>query len=314
VTAESHASAIDQHADDAREPRPERRSQEIQRPSDAPGRSSIGVLGERTVWVDCDDPADGGNGPRLTAASSRWPTRSPACPSCSCRPRSRLRGAISVGVVHGQAVLDLNYVEGSSAEVDMNVVMTGVRRGAGQPSRCPSAAPGSTRSWRSPRGASVAWSRSSAAPSKRVPSASSPSRPVLVLATLNPAKGRELIALLGTVPFEIRMLADISGARLPEETGATYAENALVKARVAAELTGAVALGDDSGLEVDALDGAPGVRSARFAGEDATEPQRGVAADRLDGETGRVDRALPRVIALAGGGRPERKRRASPTA
>ena len=110
------------------------------------------------------------------------------------------------------------------------------------------------------------------------------------------------------------MLADISGARLPEETGATYAENALVKARVAAELTGAVALGDDSGLEVDALDGAPGVRSARFAGEDATEPQRGVAADRLDGETGRVDRALPRVIALAGGGRPERKRRASPTA
>jgi XTP/dITP diphosphohydrolase len=99
-----------------------------------------------------------------------------------------------------------------------------------------------------------------------VPSASSPSRPALVLATLNPAKGRELIELLGLVPFEVRLLAEIPGARLPEETGATYAENALVKARTAAEQTGALALGDDSGLEVDALGGAPGLYSARFGG------------------------------------------------
>jgi XTP/dITP diphosphohydrolase len=99
-----------------------------------------------------------------------------------------------------------------------------------------------------------------------VPSASSPSRPALVLATLNPAKGRELIELLGMVPFEVRLLAEIPGARLPEETGATYAENALVKARTAAEQTGALALGDDSGLEVDALGGAPGLYSARFGG------------------------------------------------
>ena len=99
-----------------------------------------------------------------------------------------------------------------------------------------------------------------------MPSESSPSRPALVLATLNPAKGRELIELLGLVPFEIRLLAEIPGARLPEETGATYAENALVKARIAAEQTGALALGDDSGLEVDALGGAPGLYSARFGG------------------------------------------------
>jgi len=99
-----------------------------------------------------------------------------------------------------------------------------------------------------------------------VPSASSPSKPALVLATLNPAKGRELIELLGLVPFEVRLLAEIPGARLPEETGATYAENALVKARTAAEQTGALALGDDSGLEVDALGGAPGLYSARFGG------------------------------------------------
>ena len=99
-----------------------------------------------------------------------------------------------------------------------------------------------------------------------MPSASSPSKPALVLATLNPAKGRELIELLGLVPFEVRLLAEIPGARLPEETGATYAENALVKARTAAEQTGALALGDDSGLEVDALGGAPGLYSARFGG------------------------------------------------
>jgi len=141
-----------------------------------------------------------------------------------------------------------------------------------------------------------------------VPSASSPSRPILVLATLNPAKGRELVALLGSVPFEIRMLADISGARLPEETGATYAENALVKARVAAELTGALALGDDSGLEVDALDGAPGLYTARFGGPGLDDRRRwALLLERLRGVPAPRRTARFRcVIALAGGGCPEK--------
>jgi len=99
-----------------------------------------------------------------------------------------------------------------------------------------------------------------------VPSASSPARPLLVLATLNAAKARELAALLGDVPYEIRRLAELPGARLPEEAGDTYRANALGKARAAARLAGAWALGDDSGIEVDALGGAPGVRSARFGG------------------------------------------------
>jgi XTP/dITP diphosphohydrolase len=135
-----------------------------------------------------------------------------------------------------------------------------------------------------------------------VPSASSPSRPILVLATLNPAKGRELVALLGSVPFEIRMLADSSGARLPEETGATYAENALVKARVAAELTGALALGDDSGLEVDALDGAPGLYTARFGGPGLDDRGRwALLLERLRGVPSPRRTARFRcVIALAG--------------
>jgi XTP/dITP diphosphohydrolase len=91
-------------------------------------------------------------------------------------------------------------------------------------------------------------------------------RPRLVVATLNRAKGRELMALLGDVPYEVVLLADVPGAALPEETGPTYRDNALVKARAAGRATGALALGDDSGLEVDALDGAPGLHSARFGG------------------------------------------------
>ena len=96
--------------------------------------------------------------------------------------------------------------------------------------------------------------------------APSRSRPRLVLATLNPGKVRELVALLGDVPFDIVSLAEVPGATLPEETGTTYVENALLKARAGARLTGSATLADDSGLEVDALDGQPGVRSARFGG------------------------------------------------
>jgi XTP/dITP diphosphohydrolase len=77
---------------------------------------------------------------------------------------------------------------------------------------------------------------------------------------------REIAPLLADLPFEVRSLADVPGATLPEESGLTYADNALLKARAAVRLTGSLALADDSGLEVDALDGAPGVRSARYGG------------------------------------------------
>jgi XTP/dITP diphosphohydrolase len=89
---------------------------------------------------------------------------------------------------------------------------------------------------------------------------------ILVLATLNRGKARELAALLADVPFEIRPLADVPGATLPEETETTYRANALLKARAALRPSGAWVLGDDSGLEVDALGGGPGIRSARYGG------------------------------------------------
>ena len=107
-----------------------------------------------------------------------------------------------------------------------------------------------------------------------MPSASSPSKPLLVLGTLNAAKAGELTALLADVPYEIRMLAELSPAGLPEETGDSYRANALLKARAAARQVGACALADDSGIEVDALAGAPGVRSARFGGPGLDDARR----------------------------------------
>jgi XTP/dITP diphosphohydrolase len=102
-----------------------------------------------------------------------------------------------------------------------------------------------------------------------VTSASSRSRsprPPLVLATGNAGKARELRALLADVPFEIQTLADYPPFDMPEETGTTYEANALIKARAAAAHCGGLALGDDSGIEVEALGGVPGVCSARFGG------------------------------------------------
>jgi XTP/dITP diphosphohydrolase len=91
----------------------------------------------------------------------------------------------------------------------------------------------------------------------------------LLLATHNEHKRRELARLL--VGHEVEMLpADVT---LPPEEGETFAENALGKARAAAQATGRVSIADDSGIEAAALGGAPGVRSARYAGEDATDEE-----------------------------------------
>ncbi len=87
----------------------------------------------------------------------------------------------------------------------------------------------------------------------------------LLLATSNRGKIAELQAMLGTTA-EVVSLADI-GVVGPEETGMTFAENAVLKARHGAEASGLITVADDSGIEVDALDGAPGIRSARYAGE-----------------------------------------------
>ena len=91
----------------------------------------------------------------------------------------------------------------------------------------------------------------------------------LLLATRNPHKVREFAALLA--PHDVDPLH--ASVMLPPETGETFAENALEKARAAAAATGRIAIADDSGIEASALGGVPGVRSARYAGEHASDEE-----------------------------------------
>ena len=94
--------------------------------------------------------------------------------------------------------------------------------------------------------------------------------PKLLIATGNKGKVEEYRELLKGILFDLVTPRDVGITMNVEETGDTLEENARLKARALCEATGLAAVADDTGLEVDALDGAPGVYSARFAGEDAT--------------------------------------------
>jgi XTP/dITP diphosphohydrolase len=93
----------------------------------------------------------------------------------------------------------------------------------------------------------------------------------LLVATTNPGKFAEVQAYLGQLPLEIISLQSLQNVPAVVEDGATFEENALKKARALAEASGLITLADDSGLEVDALDGAPGIYSARYAGEEGND-------------------------------------------
>jgi XTP/dITP diphosphohydrolase len=90
----------------------------------------------------------------------------------------------------------------------------------------------------------------------------------LLIATTNEGKLREITGILGPVGVTLLTLNDCPAIQEPEETGATFAENARLKARYYSRATGIVSVADDSGLEIDALDNAPGIHSARWHGSD----------------------------------------------
>ena len=96
----------------------------------------------------------------------------------------------------------------------------------------------------------------------------------LLIATHNPGKLRELTRLLGDIPIELVSLSDLGILHQVEETGETFEQTASIKAETYARLSALPTLADDSGLEVDALNGEPGVRSSRYAGDDATDTDR----------------------------------------
>jgi XTP/dITP diphosphohydrolase len=108
----------------------------------------------------------------------------------------------------------------------------------------------------------------------------------LVIATHNAKKAAEMRQILGELlpRVELATLADFPGAEEPEETGGTYAENASLKSEAAARHTGQWCVADDAGLEIDALEGAPGLYSKRFGGEDLPFPQKmRLILERLEG-------------------------------
>lgn len=251
------------------------RTHEIQR---LIGRSlraviDMATLGERTILIDCDViSADGGT--RTAAITGAFIALMDALVHLQREgkineiPIRDYLAAISVGKVNGQLLLDLNYREDSTADVDMNVVMTGsgalVEVQATAEER-----PFGKKELDGLLGLASGGIKKLVARQRKL--LGEALLPKVVIATHNPDKGKELRTLLGEgLRAKIYTLADLPGVLLPEETGKTYQENAAAKAKSVARATGFWALGDDSGLEIEALSGAPGLFSARFSGEKAT--------------------------------------------
>jgi XTP/dITP diphosphohydrolase len=122
---------------------------------------------------------------------------------------------------------------------------------------------------------------------------------ILVAATTNQGKIREIRDLLAGVPVVLRTLADFPPVAPPEETGSTFAENARQKALFYAASTHELTVAEDSGLEIDALGGAPGVHSARFGGEASTYPEKFALIYKGLQEAGAPTSAARFVCALA---------------
>jgi XTP/dITP diphosphohydrolase len=123
--------------------------------------------------------------------------------------------------------------------------------------------------------------------------AASEAKQRLVIASHNPGKIREIGELLGPLGYQV-VSASEAGALEPEETGDSFAQNALIKAEASAQATGLFALADDSGVEVEALGGAPGIYAARWAGP---EKDFHVAMERVE-----------RELAASGASTPEQRR------
>jgi XTP/dITP diphosphohydrolase len=121
----------------------------------------------------------------------------------------------------------------------------------------------------------------------------------LLVATTNANKVREIRELLADAPIQLTTLADWPDVAAPEETGATFEANARAKALYYAAATGALTVAEDSGLEIDALDGAPGVESARFGGAGTSYPDKFALIYTALRARGPIDSAARFVCAVA---------------
>ncbi len=122
---------------------------------------------------------------------------------------------------------------------------------------------------------------------------------VLLVATTNPDKLKEIVAILGELPVTLKTLKDFPKVTIADETGSSFAENAREKALHYAKATGLLTVAEDSGFEVDALDCEPGIHSARYLRPNATYPQRFEAIYQEMQKRGDTSRAARFVCALA---------------
>ncbi len=251
------------------------RSVEIQRLIGRSLRQAVDMraLGERTVTLDCDVlEADGGT--RTASITGAFVALTLAVDKLikegklTRSPIRRQVAAVSVGVVKDVPCLDLCYQEDSGAQVDMNLTMNDL----GEFIELQGTGEGRAFS-RSEMDALLRLGevgiRSLMAAQREAlgdKAALIAAKPLLAAATGNVHKLRELQALLGEYADVISM-GEAGFSDEIEENGETFLENAILKAEAVAKATGQWALADDSGLSVDALNGEPGVYSARYAGE-----------------------------------------------
>lgn len=266
------------------------RTQEIQRLIGRSLRAAVDLqaLGECSIVLDCDVlQADGGTRTAsvtgayvalVQAIASRWDGEGlfPVRDYCA---------AISIGKVGGEIFLDLCYEEDSAADADVNVVMLG----DGTLAELQGTGEGTTFSRaeltdmldQATAGIRELMAAQQAALGDLADLVGSKAETAILLATHNEGKIREFQAALATVGYAGVPIAELKDIPEPEETGSTFAENARLKATYYMRETGLPALADDSGLVVDALDGAPGIYSARYAGvhgDDAANNRKLVAA------------------------------------
>ena len=261
------------------------RTMEIQRLIARSLRSCIDLeaLGERSITVDCDViQADGGT--RTASITGAFVALKLAIQTLldsgelALSPIKENVAAISVGILEdGQAVLDLNYLEDSAANVDMNLVMTSGGQfveiqGTGEEATFSSEQLAVLLEFGKKGIKELIQVQDNAfnqALSLKKDVMSYPVIPKdeILIATNNAGKAKEFEALFAKKGFKVKTLRDFPEIPEVEETGVTFEENARLKAETIARRLNMLVLADDSGLKVDALDGAPGVFSARYAGE-----------------------------------------------
>ncbi|MFC4771460.1 ribonuclease PH [Enterococcus hermanniensis] len=251
------------------------RTMEIQRLIGRSLRAVIDLekLGERSIIVDCDVvQADGGT--RTASITGGFVALRLAINKLLASgelkedPIKEHLAAISVGILpDGTVVTDLDYQEDSSASVDMNLVMTESGRfveiqGTGEEATFDDTELNSLILY-----GKTAIDELIAHQKEALFDEVEAEEQTIVIATRNPGKAKEFAALFGKEGYQTKTLLDYPELPDVEETGTTFEENARLKAETIAQILQQPVLADDSGLAVDALNGMPGIFSARFAGE-----------------------------------------------